>query len=546
MIKKLITWLFDVHIVPLPQQDEARKVKPGVFGFPLPSATDEEANRIAMANKRLIEWQKQMPMPMARPRERMANAMDSDDVFIETPYGTEDVSAVMQEDNDNDEFINIKRAFASQYVPMSQELLDWYAGQGFIGYQIAAIISQHWLVQKACAMPARDAVRKGYDVVTEDGEELTPDMMKIVRRLDKEFKLVDNMKELVTKGRIFGIRIAMFKIETGDEAADEEFYKNPFNLDYIKPGSYKGISQIDPYWIVPMMDIESNSDPSNINFYEPTWWQVNGKLYHRSHLIIYRHGTLVDINKPAYLYGGISVPQMIAERVYGSERTANEGPLLTMTKRTGIFKTDLTQATANYDRFSAKVQAMSALANNYATRVLGEDDEYNQFDTALADVDSVIMTQYQLVAAIAGVISTKLLMTQPKGFNATGDYEEGVYHEELDTVQNNDMTPLAERHYAILLRSCLPEALNTDENRDLILTVKWRPLDTPTAKELADTQLVEAQRDAALMQTGAIDAYDIRERLSRDKNSGYSGIEIVERPDEEDSNGDPSQTNTEI
>jgi uncharacterized protein len=539
MIKKFIAWLFDVQIVPVPEQAAPVKRKRGVFGFAIDASTPEEEARITKANNLLIEWQKATPV-MRGTRQMMVATMDSDDAFIETAYGTESVDVL--EDNGDVDGENIKRAFSAAYVPISQELLDWYAGQSFIGFQIAAIISQHWLVQKACAMPARDAVRKGYDVVTEDGDELDADMLRLIKRIDKEYKLVDNMKELVTKGRIFGIRIAIFKIETGDEERDEEFYKNPFNIDYITPGSYKGISQIDPYWIMPMMDIASNSDPSNINFYEPTWWQVNGKLYHRSHLIIYRHGTLVDINKPAYLYGGISIPQMIAERVYGTERSANEGPLLLMTKRTGVFTTDLTQAGANYNSFAAKVQAMTSLANNYATRVVGEDDKYEQFDTALADVDTVIMTQAQLVAAIAGVISTKLLMTQPKGFNATGEYEESVYHEELDTIQNNDMTPLAERHYAIAMRSCLPPELDNEDNQNLSLTLKWRPLDTPTAKELADTQLVKAQRDVQLIQTGAIDSYDVRERLRRDKDSDYNGLEEVERPEQEDENGDAPNT----
>jgi len=103
---------------------------------------------------------------------------------------------------------------------------------------------------------------------------------------------------------------------------------------------------------------------------------------------------------------------------------------------------------------------------------------------------------------------------------------------------------LAERHYAIAMRSCLPPELDNEDNQNLSLTLKWRPLDTPTAKELADTQLVKAQRDVQLIQTGAIDSYDVRERLRRDKDSDYNGLEEVERPEQEDDNGDPSNTET--
>ena len=51
--------------------------------------------------------------------------------------------------------------------------------------------------------------------------------------------------------------------------------------------------------------------------------------------------------KPAYLYGGLPVPQLISERVYAAERTANEAPMLAMTKRLTVLKCDITQAVAN-------------------------------------------------------------------------------------------------------------------------------------------------------------------------------------------------------
>jgi len=42
-----------------------------------------------------------------------------------------------------------------------------------------------------------------------------------------------------------------------------------------------------------------------------------------------------------YMYGGIPVSQRIMERVYAAERTANEGPLLAMSKRTNVWLTNM-------------------------------------------------------------------------------------------------------------------------------------------------------------------------------------------------------------
>ena len=50
-------------------------------------------------------------------------------------------------------------------------LMEWYVRQGFIGYQNCAIIAQHWLVDRCCTLPAKDAVRNGYFITQNGGEE---------------------------------------------------------------------------------------------------------------------------------------------------------------------------------------------------------------------------------------------------------------------------------------------------------------------------------------------------------------------------------------
>ena len=69
------------------------------------------------------------------------------------------------------------------------------------------------------------------------------------------------------------------------------------------------------------------------------------------------------------------------------------------------------------------------------------------------------MSQYQLVAAAANVPATKLLGTTPKGFNATGEYEEASYHEELESIQANDLSRLLARHHLCVNFDCGAECL---------------------------------------------------------------------------------------
>lgn len=404
------------------------------------------------------------------------------------------------------------------YIPETQ--FAWYCGQGFIGYQTAAIISQNWLVDKACSMPAKDASRNGYVLSVNDGSEVDTEVLDYIREQDKKFEISRNCVELIRLGRVFGVRVAMFEVDS----PDPEYYAKPFNPDGVSPGSYKGISQIDPYWIAPELGADAAANPASKDFYEPTWWRIGGRRVHRTHLVIFRNGDLPDILKPAYLYGGIPVPQKIAERVYAAERTANEAPMLAMTKRLTVLKCDITQAVAEPDAFNARMTLWTQLMNNFGVKIIGESDEVQQFDTSLADLDAAIMTQFQLVAAAAGVPATKLLGTSPKGFNASGEYEEASYHEELESIQQHDLSPLVNRHHLLLIRSHVVKEFKI---KPFNTEVAWKPVDSPTAAEQADINLKKAQTDTQLSQAGAIDGTDIRERLINDLDSGYNGIAPV-------------------
>ena len=420
------------------------------------------------------------------------------------------------------------KMYANGMNSVSDAVIGWYASQGFIGAQLCGILAQNWLINKACAMPADDAIRKGYNVVTVDGDELDPEAVKIIKAYDKAFKLNFNMREFIRKGRIFGVRVAMFKVIS----TDKDYYEKPFNIDGVTPNSYKGIVQVDPYWTAPMLDGASASQPDTLHFYEPTWWIINGKKVHRSHLIIFRHAEPVDVLKPQYIYGGVPLTQQIMERVYAAERTSNEAPQLAMSKRTTVWLTDMEAVMSDTNAAVGRLQQWAAYRDNYGVK-LGdkEGDEFQQFDTSLADFDSLIMTQYQLVAAIAGVPATKLLGTSPKGFNATGEYEEASYHEMLESIQSNDLTPFAERHHQLVIKSFVEPQLKM--KMDCETTLNWLPLDTPTAAELAATNLSKAQAGQVLIGSGAISSEDERQRVATDKQSGYNEIGILEDQDPE-------------
>lgn len=416
---------------------------------------------------------------------------------------------------DSIDFSNIKAAFnySGSGVPDAQMM--WYASQTFIGYQACAILAQNWLIDKGCSVPVKDAIRHGYELTINDGQEIDPATLKLMLAYDKRMNVKKALYDWGRNGRVFGIRVALFVVES----TQADFYEKPFNPDAVVEGSYKGISLIDPYWCAPELSGKAASDSSAIDFYEPTWWRINGKRYHKSHLIIFRTPEPTDILKPKYLYGGIPLPQRVYERVYAAERCANEIPQLMLTKRTTALKVDIDAAMANQAEFESRMSEWAYYRDNFAVKIIGQDDDLTQSDITLTDSDDAMVTQYHLVAAEFGVPVNKLMGTTPKGFNSTGEYEERCYIEELEAIQA-DMLPFLERHYLLANRSYYRPVLGTD----MAVVPVWNPPSAMSAKDLAEINKTKADTYKALFDAAAIDGQDIRTVLVADKHSGFNGM----------------------
>ena len=518
MLKRFLRWLFadsTPEVIPAEGADSRPALRDSFF------STDIEIDPDMTHDARL------------RKLNEAAFPVTVADTYVMTGDG-KTLNKFAQDSNNYDN--SLKSVFALGQVGMPDVQALWYGSQGFIGYQMCAVIAQHWLVNKACAMPARDAIRKGYKITANDGQDLAPAVLAAIEKANKRYRVNRALVEYVKMMRVFGIRVALFKIDSDDP----DFYVKPFNPDSIKPGSYRGISQIDPYWCVPELTSATASDPSALDFYEPTYWVIAGKRYHKSHLVIARGPEVADILKPAYLYGGLSVPQLIYERVYASERTANEAPQLALTKRATIFYTDLAKALANPGKLETNLGIWAQYRDNYGVKLADKEaDSVEQKDTSLADLDSVIMTQYQLVAAAANVPATKLLGTTPKGFNATGEYEAESYHEELESIQTNDMEPLLDRHHVCLIRS---EILPVFGGSPFSVDCTWTPIDAMSSKESAEVRKLNAEADKLYaVDIGAVDAQEVREKLAADEQSGFNGLPVLTNQDNAEGNPTDSQ-----
>lgn len=447
-------------------------------------------------------------------------AMDAD---LKKAYAM-DMGSMAAMDGSSGNAVGAKGSFVPAISPV---MFNWYASQTFIGYQACGLISQNWLINKGCSLLGEDAVKNGFTLNFDEADEVDAKEIAKIEKLDRKYHLKKNLERASKFQRVYGIRHILFVVGDG---YDKEYYESPFDPANIKKGDYKGMSQIDPYWMAPLLVNDNINNPASIGFYDPDFWQIAGNMYHKSHFVILRGAEVTDILKPSYLYGGLPLSQLMMARVYSAEITADEAPKLTMTKRMDIRKVDLKKAQANPTLFQQTIDWITKTKNNHSLTVIDKTEDYERHDTSLADLDDVQLMQYQLVTAIVNTPITKLLGLSPTGLGSSGENETKSYHEAIEIVQENDLSPIVTQHHLCLAAS---EGIKKD------IEHTWNPLAVLTDVELSEVRKKDAETAAIYVDVGAIDQYEVRDGMIANENSGYTGLETIKKPEARTELNDP-------
>ncbi|MBS6552935.1 MAG: DUF1073 domain-containing protein [Clostridium sp.] len=432
--------------------------------------------------------------------------------FVVAQYSTEDGSVVnVAIDSINGVCGDLQKSFEMNIA--GQEIIfTYFAKQGFIGFNNCAILAQDWLINKSITAPCEDAIAVDYDINDCDGE-VTVEDQNIIEELKKlshspKFKIKDICKKFAENKRKYGQALCIPLIDNVD-------YSVPFNIDAVSQGSYKGMMVVEPIWFTPVLDINAGTNPASKRFYQPTWFRLpNGKNIHYSWCIFNIYSEVSDLLKPTYYYGGIPLPQLLYEQVYAAHKTAKEAPMLAQSKRLNYMDGNTKALLGDEDILHKTLSLLSWTRNNWGWIIKKPDQTIGQLDTSLTDFDAVTMLGYQIVAAISGIPSARLLETSPKGWQSTGSYEDNNYRKLQQSIQNIDYVQILDFHYRLLAKS----KLGIDKEYSCIFS----DIDTPTEKERAEIREINSRTDATYINAGVISPEEVRGVLRADEKSGYN------------------------
>ena len=430
-------------------------------------------------------------------------------------------AARAQERKDRDAFYNPLAMYG-----MDEKVLMYYESRVWIGYPAMAHLGTHEIISLAVDIPAKDAIARGFriDIVTDDDDddsrqsdenvvrENAKKVRNITKLMNKQYKICDVLRNFESDKRKYGVAYCIPVFKDGDDFD----YSKPFNIDGIKKGSFVGMKVIEPIWLSYEFKDDGANSPASLNFYEPEWYRVaNGNRIHKSWIVKKVYVPVSDLLKPTYYFGGISLTQMIYERIYCADKVANECPMLVMTKRLLVADANVQAMTADKKVAELTMEALNYFRDNFSVFFKNPNTQVSQIDTSLEGLPQVSMMQYQLAAAIAGMPVTKLLKNVPTGLQSTGDYEMDDYHELLGEIQK-DYESVLDFFFSIMTKS--------EYGKELDIKVTFNSLEVPKKDKQIQFESSLSSVVNTYLSAKVLTVPEVRKIIREQENGIFSGI----------------------
>ncbi len=399
---------------------------------------------------------------------------------------------------------------------------------GFPGYPYLAMLATRAEFRAFASALSTELTREW---ITFGSSETAGDETKRkITEIEQEFtrlKIRHVIKTAVEHDSYFG-RGQIF-IDLGDDANRED----PLVLSNktVKKGSLKRIVNVEPMWTTP--SAYNALDPAAPDFYKPTKWFMMGKQVHASRLLTIISRPLPDMLKPAFNFSGMSLSQLAEPYVDNWLRTRQSVADLIYNFSTTALKTSMDQILTGADDGAdliKRAQLFTITKNNRGLMLLDKDrEELVQINTPLSGLDALQGQSQEQMCSVSTIPSTILLGVAPTGFGNVSEGELATWENRVAAAQEADYRDPLE----IILKIV---QLHLFGSIDPDITFTFQPLRQMTPKELAEIRTANSTTAANYIDRGVLDSMEERERLARDSESGYQGIDI---------NIDPSLKQTE-
>jgi phage-related protein (TIGR01555 family) len=391
----------------------------------------------------------------------------------------------------------------------------------FMGYAALSLLEQNPIIRIIVETLSREATRKWVEL--KGGEKEDDKRVTAVNEALDRYNIRGLFRDCAETAGFQGG--CMLYIDTGELTDDELEAPLILKPQTVGKGRLKGFRKIEPMTVYPAP--YNAHEPLKADYFDPTHYYVFGKKVHKTRLLKFTSNDLNIMLKPAYNFFGIPLSQLVLRYVQNFENSRDNAAKIVDNFSLWGLKTNMDQMLQGEtaDDVTKRLKTMLDVGLNFGIALVDKEaEEFFQITMPISGLEGLVAQQLELVALISSIPVTKLFGTPPKGFNATGESDIQNFYDRVKNWQERLFYKNFEKVRRVI------ELSEFGESYDDIVN-EWLPLKEATPKETAEIQLIKAQRDAALLQSGALSAEDIRTRLSQDMSSDYANIDPADLPE---------------
>lgn len=404
----------------------------------------------------------------------------------------------------------------------------WFDGPTFMGYPALSLLAVLPEYRRMAEVLATECTREWIRITAADSDNQAK--LDKVTKLDTELKRIDvrgAFRRLIELDAFFG-RAHLF-VDVGTDPDDRpELEKsigngrNPTSLAKFKgkTGFLRGVKPIEPVWCYPAYYNATN--PLKDNWYAPQIWYCQAQSVHVSRLLRFVGREVPDLLKPSYMFGGVSLSQLMKPYVDRWITTVQAVTDIIVSFSTTGIRTNMSNVLKpGQPNIFERVEMFTNLRSNLGTMILDKDtEEFFQFNVPLSELEALMSKMQEFLCSMSGEPVVKLLGIQPAGLNASS---QGEITSWLDWCEAFREKFCAEHLTTIV--DFVQLSLFGEVDPDI--QWGWINLRSLDPKEETERRKVQAEMDATYIEAGVFDPLEIRQGLMADAESPYFGLEEV-------------------
>lgn len=408
-----------------------------------------------------------------------------------------------------------------------QDELSYMAMPKFLGYAMLSNISQEALIRAGVETIADEMTRKFVEFTYDDDDGNDAEKKeKLIADMESQaakYKLKETFNDALIKDGNFGG--CLIYIDVGD--LDDEEAAEPLVLkkETFKKGSFRGFRVIEPINIYP--GSYNTSDPTSEDYFKPEYWYILGRRYHASRFIYIASNEAPLLLKPAYNFFGIPRAQLALD--YVAQFVANRESAQELLNKFSLtcWKTNMGQELQgkSLGDLTNRAKLFNKMKHNSGVMLLDkETEDMVQINTPLGGVREIVEMSLNLLTAVWRIPKIKYLGEGEGGLNASSVEQMRSFYDFILSQKEKVLTQPMETVLKIF-------QLNLGYDINEALGFKFPSLVEMDESERANLNKMQADRDNIYLAAGVISQEEVRQRLSMDKNSGYSMIDIDDVPE---------------